>query len=165
MHLRILLILLASCLTGSVSAAGNDNIFTLYLVRHAEKQSDGGRDPGLTTAGMDRARKLADRLQNKDIVDIWSSDYKRTRSTAEPLLEELNLDLKIYDPGNLPALAEQLRDNSSNAYVVGHSNTTPELARLLCQCVIADMDESEYERLIVITVVGEEVRVQALRQN
>jgi phosphohistidine phosphatase SixA len=165
MHLRILLILLASCLTGSVSAAGNDNIFTLYLVRHAEKQSDGGRDPGLTTAGMDRARKLADRLQNKDIVDIWSSDYKRTRSTAEPLLEELNLDLKIYDPGNLPALAEQLRDNSSNAFVVGHSNTTPELARLLCQCVIADMDESEYERLIVITVVGEEVRVQALRQN
>jgi len=165
MRLRILLVLLASCLTGCMYAADNDNTFTLYLIRHAEKQSDGSRDPGLTTAGMDRAQKSADWLQDKDIVDIWSSDYKRTRNTAEPLLEELNLDLKIYDPGNLPALAERLRDNGSNALVVGHSNTTPELARLLCQCDIADMDESEYERLIVIAFVGEEVTVQTLRQN
>ena len=74
MRLKILLIILATCLAGSVFAADSDDVFTLYLVRHAEKQSDGTRDPDLTMAGMDRAQNLASWLQDKDITDIWSSD-------------------------------------------------------------------------------------------
>ena len=165
MHLRILLILLTVFMAEVGFAADKDDTFTLYLVRHAEKQSDGTSDPDLTMAGTDRAQKLASWLQDKDIADVWSSDYKRTRGTAAPLLKELGFDLIIYDPGKLPALAEQLLGNSNNAFVVGHSNTTPDLARLLCKCAIADMDESEYDRLIVISVAGEEVKVETLRQK
>ena len=165
MRIRILLLLLACCFSGNTTATGNDDTFTLYLVRHAEKQSDGSRDPELTEMGKNRAVQLGKWLQDKNIVDVWSSDYKRTLGTANPLLTELGLEANIYDPGKLAQLAEQLRNNHHNAFIVGHSNTTPELARLLCECAIADMDESEYDRLIVISVVGKEIGVEALRKN
>ena len=165
MRLRILLILFACCLSGNTVATDNDSAFTLYLVRHAEKQADGSRDPALTEAGQHRAQKLAGWLQDKEISDIWSSDYKRTRDTAKALTKALGTDLTIYDPGRLTDLAEQLRNNSRNAYIVGHSNTTPELARLLCKCPIAEMDESEYDRLIVVSVNGNKTHIRTLQQN
>jgi len=164
MRLRFLPILFACCLAGNAVATDNDSAFTLYLVRHAEKQKNGTRDPQLTKAGTFRAEQLAGWLQDKEIADIWSSDYKRTRGTTKPLLTELGLELTIYDPSDLAVLTEQLRKNGRNAFVVGHSNTTPELARLLCQCAIADMDESEYDRLIVISVTGSKTRVKTLQQ-
>ena len=71
----------------------------------------------------------------------------------------------MYDPRDLPALAGQLLENRVNALVVGHSNTTPDLARLLCQCDISDMDESEYELLFVVSVTGDETKVEILRQT
>lgn len=165
MRLSILFVFFCCCFTGSQVVAGDDNTFTLYLVRHAEKQADGSRDPALTEAGQHRAQQLAGWLKEKGIVDIWSSDYKRTRDTAKPLAKALGTDLTIYDPGRLAVLAKQLRKNSRNAYIVGHSNTTPELARLLCKCPIADMDESEYDRLLEISVDGNKTQVKTLQQN
>ena len=165
MRLRILLILLACCFTGTSIATNGNNTFTLYLVRHAEKQADGSRDPELTESGSHRAEQLAIWLQDKNISDIWSSDYKRTRNTAQPLLAELGLELNTYDPRNQPILVGHLLARQSTAVIVGHSNTIPKLARLLCECSIADMEESEYDRLIVITVDSENVQVKTLRQN
>ena len=146
-------------------AEDSNHSFAVYLVRHAEKQPDGSRDPELTKAGEQRAEKLADWLGAKGIQDIWSSDYIRTRDTAKPLLAKLKLGLSIYDPGKLTALSEKLLDNQHTALVVGHSNTTPELAKLLCQCEIAEMDESEYDRLIVISIGNGATRAKTLRQQ
>lgn len=165
MRLRVLLLLFACCLAGNLFAHDDDNAFTLYLVRHAEKLADGSRDPELTQAGKLRSEKLAGWLHDKNITDVWSSDYTRTRGTAEPFASEHDIDLTIYNPRDLAALAGQLRSKRHNAYVVGHSNTTPELARLLCQCTIAGMEESEYDRLIVISVNGNETNVKTVQQK
>lgn len=165
MYLRILLTLLVSCLTGNTTATANDGEFTLYLVRHAEKQADGSRDPALTEAGNQRAEQLANWLLDKGIMDIWSSDYKRTRDTAEPLLAKLGLGLNSYDPRDLATLADELLRNQYTALVVGHSNTTPELASLICHCSIAAMDESDYDQLIEISVDGENIQVKTLQQS
>ena len=151
-RLRILLILLICCLAGNASAAEKDSNYTLYLVRHAEKQADGSRDPALTETGKKRAQQLANWLKHKDIKDVWSSDYQRSRDTAKPLLTKLMLELGIYDPRNQAVLVEILQDKQHSALIVGHSNTIPELARLLCDCFISDMDESEHDRMIVISV-------------
>ena len=70
MPLRILLVLLACWFTGNTTAHDSDTALTLYLVRHAEKQSDGGRDPALTEAGQHRAQQLAGWLKDKGISDI-----------------------------------------------------------------------------------------------
>jgi broad specificity phosphatase PhoE len=165
--MRVLLsILLLSCL-GICSAnadEGRDG-FTLFLVRHAEKEADGSRDPKLTDAGEDRSKNLAGWFVDKDIRDIWSSDYIRTRDTARPLLSQLGLTLKIYDPRDQPELVRQLLDRRLSALIVGHSNTIPELARLLCQCTIADMDESEHDRLIIISFVNQSITTDILNQS
>ena len=113
---------------------------------------------------MKRSEKLADWFVAKDIENIWSSDYKRTRNTATPILAKLDINLTLYDPGNLTELTETLLAQQHNALVVGHSNTTPQVARLLCNCEIADMDESEHDRLIVVSVIGDETKVQTLKQ-
>jgi len=165
MRLRILIFLLACSFIGNASASDKDSGYTLYLVRHAEKQSDGSRDPALTEIGKNRSEQLAVWFQDKGITEIWSSDYKRTRDTAMPLVTGLGLELSIYDPRNLPDLVKELSHQRRTALIVGHSNTTPELARLLCDCFIADMDESEYDRLIILSVVGSNTEATMLQQT
>jgi len=162
---RVLLFLLICCLAACTTAPAPKDNYELYLVRHAEKQADGSRDPELTEAGTHRAENLASWFEDKGIRDIWSSDYKRTRDTAQPTLARLGLELNIYDPRDLPALGETLFSNQNNALIVGHSNTTPELARLLCNCDIEDMDESEYDRLIVISVINGETQAKIFQQH
>jgi len=151
--------------SAGAAAVDTNNSFTLYLVRHAEKQLDGSRDPVLTEAGKHRSEELAKWFQGKDIEDVWSSDYRRTRDTATPLLKQAGLALSLYDPRDQSTLVEHLLDRQHNALVIGHSNTIPELARLLCECAITDMDESEHDRLIVIAVVDGVTVVRTLQQS
>lgn len=162
---RLGLLLIICTLAGNVLAGTADNDYTLYLVRHAEKQADSSRDPALTETGKERSQKLANWFRDKTITDIWSSDYVRTRDTAGPSASQLGLQLNIYDPANQSVLVRQLSERRHNALIVGHSNTIPELARLLCNCSIADMEESEYERMIVITISKGETRVETLMQS
>jgi broad specificity phosphatase PhoE len=165
MRFPALFILLLFVGIGSASASQPQDDFTLYLVRHAEKQTDQGKDPGLTNAGKFRAHQLAELFQYKDIERIWSTDYKRTRETIIPTVSRLKMKFYLYDPHDLPAFAKQLLDDGNNALVVGHSNTTPELTRLLCHCEISDMDDMEYDLLFVVTVSGDETKVEILRQS
>ena len=160
-----ILVLLICCLTACSTAPGTNGDYTIYLVRHAEKQADGSRDPELTEAGKRRSENLAEWIADKNIRDVWSSDYKRTRDTAKPALSRLGLDLIIYDPRDLAALSETLLSNRRNALVVGHSNTTPDLARLLCECEIDDMDDSEYNRLLVISVTNGKPHANTIQQQ
>ena len=128
---------------------------TLYLVRHAEKQ--GGDNPALTEAGVVRAEALADRLENAGIEAVWSTDYHRTMQTAEPLADRLDLDVQVYDPSDLAGFADQLEAEGETALVVGHSNTTPQLAGLLGGDPGPEIVEaSEYDRLYVINGLGSE---------
>ena len=73
--------------------------------------------------------------------------------------------MNIYDPRDQAVLVGRLLARQDNTLVVGHSNTIPELARLLCECAIADMEETEYDRLIVISIDGKEVQVRTLNQG
>ncbi|NIP19208.1 MAG: histidine phosphatase family protein [Xanthomonadales bacterium] len=159
---RLAIFLLALAMSAQIAAlAGGpgtragapDDGFDLYLVRHAEKTPDPD-DPALTGAGALRAQRLAEGLAGQGIEAIWTSDYRRTRETAAPLAARLGLDPRLYDPRNLEELADRLRQAGRSALVVGHSNTTPQLAALLCACETAPMDESEYDRLLIVTIHG-----------
>ena len=165
MRLRNLLFFVVFCLATSISVAETGDEYSLYLVRHAEKQADGSRDPELTQAGKKRSFQLAHWLQNKNIDEIWSSDYKRTRNTAMPLATRLHYELNIYDPRDQSVLVEDLTQSRNNAFIVGHSNTIPELARQLCDCFIADMEESEYDRMIIISSGHTGIQVKTLQQQ
>ena len=136
----------------ALQAAQDGQGFTVVLVRHAEKESS-EEDPALSSTGQQRAQKLASLLQDAGIEQIWSSDYRRTRDTAAPLSTLLGIEVLLYDPRNLPGLVDRLRRDGHNALVVGHSNTTPELASLLGGETHGTIDEkTEYDRLYLLNI-------------
>lgn len=154
-------LLLAACsgpaetdTTPDITPAATDATI-IYLVRHAEKLAD-QQDPGLTDAGKVRAEALADRLEDAGLTVIYSSDYTRTRDTASPIAARLGLDVQLYDPRDLPALATQLKAMDGHILVVGHSNTTPQMTDLLGGDYISPINEAgEYDRLYVVTLAGD----------
>jgi len=136
MWLRYLLlaVLMVSCHVAQAAS--------LYLVRHAEKHA--GENPELTQQGHQRAQRLASLFSTTDLDVIYSTDYHRTRQTAQPMAAAKNLQVNVYDPKALTSLAEQLLADNKNAVIIGHSNTTPQLVRLLSNQAIPDMDEQTY---------------------
>lgn len=131
----------------------------IYLVRHAEKVTDGGamivddpRDPPLTAEGEARAEALADTLEDAGITQIWSSDYTRTRDTAAPFAERLGLEVQLYDPSALEPFAGRLLvQRGETVLVVGHSNTTPDLVEFLGgDGGTPILEATEYDRLYVV---------------
>ncbi len=139
-----------------LSAPKSDAIF---LVRHAEKTAE-KKDPALTEAGEARAAALSERLAGEGITDIHSSDTKRTRDTAAPLAKKLGLEVQIYDPRDLPAMAAKLKAAPGRHLVVGHSNTTPQLTELLGgDGGTPIIEATEYDRLYIVTTEdGEPVK-------
>jgi broad specificity phosphatase PhoE len=119
--------LFAGVFFSGVSYAGD---YTLYFVRHFEKQA-GGPDPELTIRGHQRAQQLADLLDNVGLQKIYSSDYHRTKQSAKPIADHLNVDITLYNPRELAALAAELIKQGETALIVGHSNTTPNMVNLV----------------------------------
>ncbi len=142
-----------------------DEYRSIYLVRHAEKQQDGTRDPSLTKQGHLRAEDISVQLKDKNISLIYSTDYKRTRETASPLVTSLKINLTLYDPRQLENFAKQLLADKGNVLVVGHSNTTPKLVELLGGDSHGPMDESQYSRLYHLLIDQADVKTVLLSSH
>ncbi|SDD39457.1 gamma subclass chorismate mutase AroQ [Kordiimonas lacus] len=123
---------------------------TIYLVRHAEKVADGTRDPDLTAMGRARADWIAGYLADKGLTGIYSTDYKRTRETAQPTAEKTGLAVNLYDPRALDAFAAELKSKDGVFLVVGHSNTTPMLANLLAGSHLKYAGEDVYDQIFKV---------------
>lgn len=162
MRMRILSALLAGLLSLASAGPALAADLEVFLVRHAEKQS--GQDPALTDEGSLRADALADLLEDAGIEHIHSSDYQRTRDTAAPLAARLDLPVQLYDPRNLAAMAARLREEGGRHLVVGHSNTTPPLVEALGGNGGTPIYEpTEYDRLYLVTMTGDETHTILLR--
>ena len=124
----------------------------IFAVRHAEKQ-DQSRDPNLSEAGNKRAAQLADLLRDANIDQIHSSNYKRTLETAAPIAKHLDIKPQVYNPKDLPTLVTKLKDAGGRHLVVGHSNSTPNLVKLLGGDPSTKIDDkTEYDRLYMLTI-------------
>ena len=146
----------------TVPAQEDSSVTTIFLVRHAEKVQDGSADPELTAEGHERAATLADMLEDAGITAIHSTDYQRTRDTVVPLAERLELPVTVYDPRNLVVKAELLKRLPGRHVVSGHSNTTPELVRLLGgEPGPPFVEAGENDRLYILTLYPDD-RVETL---
>jgi len=141
-------IIVAMSVLASVAASGAAlaEPSAIYLVRHAEKGTD-GKDPSLTPRGQERAHNIAAILGQTGITAIFSTPTKRTQQTAAPLAQHLGVTVQLYDPRAPLALVEQVKALNGAVLVVGHSNTLPELVRLFGGAPGADIGEEEYARL------------------
>ena len=150
---KLLVILLLIISTFSYS----QETTTFILIRHAEKAVDGTSDPGLTEEGVARANNILSMFLQTEITAIYSTNYKRTKSTVAPLAEAKKIEIAIYDPKDLKGFSlKLLKDNSGGTIVIsGHSNTTPTLANLLLdEEKFSQFKDDDYGNLLIITTSG-----------
>ena len=130
---------------------------TIVLVRHAEKAAAPPTepDPALSAEGRERAQRLMKAVVKKyKPHEIFSTNYKRTRQTVEPVAGRRKKEIQTYDPSKQAELIARIMASKTDHYlVVGHSNTIPALANALAKKeVFRNLLESEYGVFWVIRI-------------
>ena len=148
-------------------AQTNQDIFTIYLIRHAEKQTQGSdpKNPPLTQCGELRAKSLATFFKTVHLKNVYSSNYKRTLNTVTPTAKFQQLEVETYDPDKLDEIQAILLKRKQDALVVGHSDTTSVLAGLLASEKLSAFDESIYDRIYQVVISNKKGRIHLLHQT
>ena len=145
--------------------APGGKVTTVFLVRHAEKAQEPAQDPALTEAGRARAEALARLLSGAGVKAVYTSQFARTKQTAEPLAKLLGVPVDAVALGVKPDRPREVSEQSIRelksrveghaggaVLVVGHTNSVPDLIRELGGDIVPTMDESKYDNLFVVTV-------------
>ena len=134
---------------------------TVFVVRHAERadSTPGAKptmatDPDLSEAGRARAASLATALKDAGIVAIFTTEFKRTQQTAEPLAKALGLTVKVVKGDAEASLVEQVAAAKGNVLVVGHSNTVPSVVKRLGVTTAVAVGDDEFDNLFIVTRGG-----------
>jgi len=157
--LMLLMMFLYSCMV-----AKNKPFFTVYLVRHSEKELSemDQSDPPLTSCGKERSESLSRFLNDVPIEIVYSTNYTRTINTALPTAKSKGLDIQNYDAESLESFSKQLIKRKQDALVVGHSNTTAVLAGILVGKEFGEFGLDIYDRIYQVTVRKKKGRLHVL---
>lgn len=151
-YLIIIIIILG--FYSSLGAQNDDELVTIYLVRHSEKDllSNDHSDPPLSKCGEQRSESLSVFLREVNLDVIYSTDYNRTRKTALPTALSKGLIIKKYNSQQLEEFSKSLINNKQDVLVVGHSNTTAVLAGLLVGKELGAFDLDIYDRIYQVVI-------------
>lgn len=164
---KLLLVITILLLLQLAFAQTTEPVTTVFLIRHAERAEEPRQDPPLTEKGTARSQALARLLSTANIKAIYTSQFARTKLTAEPLAKQLGvtptaLSLKL-NPSNPRQIAEEstketvdkiLSHGGGSVLVVGHSNSIPDVIKMLGAEVTPSIDEKTFDDLFVVTVYG-----------
>lgn len=141
---------------------------TYYFIRHAEKdRSDpSDKNPHLTEIGKARANHWSEILGNVKFDAVYSTDYNRTKETAEPTAAKNHLEIILYDPNTIDAKVFKEENKGKTVLIVGHSNTTPAFVNsILGSKKYEDIDDSNNGNLYIVTINGDTINDQVLVIN
>jgi broad specificity phosphatase PhoE len=133
-----------------------DSGTTFILVRHAETTGSGS-NPSLSVLGQARAAELTRILGPVTLNAVFSTDYNRTKQTAQPVASAKGVTVISYDPFLSYALIDQclLTYAKGIVLVVGHSNTIPDLINLMTgTSAYPDLPDTEYDNLFIVQVAS-----------
>lgn len=132
---------------------------TMIFVRHAEKALTPVDDPALSPEGQVRAAELARQLVDADVIAgidaIYSTDYRRTVETVQPVADAIGLEVNLYDPADGEAELERILKEHKGQIIliVGHSNTVPTLiAELGAHKDVPEIAEFEYDNIYLVSI-------------
>jgi 2,3-bisphosphoglycerate-dependent phosphoglycerate mutase len=131
----------------------NAAITTVYLVRHAEKETNNAEDPDLTAAGLKRAQDLKFYLKDTPLDAFFSTKYKRNQKTIAPLAQ--GRPVLVYEAHDFAALRDQILANykGKSVLVVAHSNTLLPLVEAFgAQKPFAEIGENDYDNIFRIRI-------------
>ncbi len=166
LSLFILFSIAAASINANAPSTKNDfKATTVFLVRHAEKAAEPREDPPLLESGNSRAQELARMLEPVGIKAIYTSQFLRTKQTAEPLAKHLGIAATTLPIKMNPAKPKEISEQSYKdivdkifehpgdaALVVGHSNTVPEVIKMLGGDLAPVIDEKDFDDLFIVTV-------------
>ena len=123
---------------------------SVYIVRHAEKDTINATNPPLTPAGMQRAQDLAAVLNNDHITKIYSTNFVRTLATVQPTADQQGVSVTLYH--TIPELEETISfGNKKNILIAGHSNTILEIAEMLgTDPVRQQIEDTDFDNLLIV---------------
>ena len=140
---------------------------TYFVVRHAEKaEATMSGDVPLSDAGKQRAEALKETLKKKGVGTIYSTNYQRTKSTAQPLADAVGTTIQTYDPRDSTFIPRIIKlgkkDNEGNILIVGHSNTVDDIVNQLVgeKVIEGDLPDSQYGDLYVVKQKGKKYSFQ-----
>ncbi|MBD2768302.1 histidine phosphatase family protein [Hymenobacter sp. BT664] len=140
--------------TSKAQQKSKPRVTTIYLVRHAEKDSASNpADPGLSDAGEERAQALSRMLATRRPTALFTTNTKRTRATLAPLAAAIGVEPQVYDAKVPSALATRIRQEyrGKTVVVVGHSNTLlPLIAALGATPPVKEIGDKEYGYLFTV---------------
>jgi broad specificity phosphatase PhoE len=153
MKRSLVLLIAAIAFAGSVASA-QPSLTTFIFVRHAEKVNDGSKDPDLTTDGKERAERLSRMLANQKVDVVYSTNFRRTRFTVEPVAMNHQLGVSLYESMDSVQLRElAARHKGGTVLICGHSNTTPAMInKLLGRDELRQWEDPDYGNFVVVTV-------------
>lgn len=132
---------------------------TVIFVRHAEKDTQVVDDPGLSPAGRQRAAELARQLVDADVIAgvdaVYSTPFKRTEETAQPVADALGLPIMPYDAANTETIMDEIvrRHKGEIILVVAHSNTLPGLiGNMGASKRVPAINEDEYDNIYIVSI-------------
>jgi 2,3-bisphosphoglycerate-dependent phosphoglycerate mutase len=132
----------------SVSIASAQPV--IVIVRHAEKASNGGTDPDLSSAGRARADALGRILKDSSITAIFTTEFKRTQETAAPTATSAHVTPTVIAAKDTAALVAKLHELNGNALVVGHGDTIPNLIKALGINTPINIPDDDYSELLIV---------------
>jgi broad specificity phosphatase PhoE len=124
----------------------------VFIVRHAEKASAGGKDPDLSVEGQKRADALAHILKDSQITSVFVTEFKRTQQTAAPTARALQVSPTVVPANDIGGLVQKLRASNGNALVVGHGNTIPDLLKALGITTPVSIPEDDYSEIFAVLI-------------
>lgn len=154
----IFLLIISAATFGFSSYAYSQNTTkatTFILVRHAEKDlTQSTNDPDLSVEGKKTAERLKKLLKAADITTVYTTPFKRTSQTVQPLAEAKNLNLQHYQPVDFSVFRKIVEEKPGEKILVaGHSNTIPAIINFLIGADQYDiLADEEYDKVFVVTV-------------
>ena len=124
----------------------------IFIVRHAEKVSSGGKDPELSVQGQKRADALANILKDSQVTSVFVTEFRRTQETATPIAKAAHVTPTVIPANDIAALVEKLRTLNGNALVVGHGNTIPDLLKALGIATPVSIPEDDYTEIFAVVL-------------
>ena len=99
---------------------------------------------------------------SNDIVEkptvIYSTNYKRTLKTVEPLAKKNNLELVFYSPSDIDYDGFIKSNIGKTTLVVGHSDTIPDFVNeLIDNDYYPQIDDLNNSNLYIVSVCGSTV--------
>jgi len=139
----LIVVAMATC----IAAGAQQKLTTFILLRHAEKVSDGSKDPDLTEQGKRRAENLVALCKNTPLQAIYATSFPRNGWS----IGESEIAVREYEAFKPEPIDKILSD--FEVLICGHSNNIPWIANYLTgDEKFKIFDDNDYDNLLMVTV-------------